>query len=82
MTGRVKDDDIIGISQNIPVHPGKHSQVTKLSPRSIHSPLVQFMKSHIEKLTTGVGETRMEFRDKDGALGKGVEKAVVERVGD
>ena len=72
---RAKDDDIIAISQNIPVHPGKHSHVTESSPRSIHSPLVQLMMSHIEMLATGVGETRIEL------LGKGVKKAVVETVG-
>ena len=52
---RTKLDDTIGMSQNMPVQPGKHSHMTKSSPKSMHSPLVQLMNSHREILGLGVG---------------------------
>ena len=48
------DGTRMGISQNMPVHPGKHSQVKVSFSSSRHSPLVQLMKSHSE--ISGVGE--------------------------
>ena len=57
----IGDDEASGISQNMPVNPGKHSQVTKSLSSSMHSPLVQLMKSHSETLTDGVGDTRTEL---------------------
>ena len=83
-----KDDDITGTSQNIPVHPGKHSHMTKSSPRSMHSPLVQLMSSHAVILTTGVGETSMgelgdkddEATDKSDDVGTAIEVAGVEEM--
>ena len=51
---RTKLDDVIGMSQKIPVQLGKHSHKTKSPPRSIHSPLVQLTKSHSEILGLGV----------------------------
>ena len=51
----LEDSMPIGISQNIPVKPGKHSHMTKSSPRSMHSPFVQLMNSHKETLGLGVG---------------------------
>ena len=59
---RTKDDVVsIGTSQNIPVNPGKHSQVTKSLSSSMHSPLVQLMKLHSETLAVGVGDIRTEL---------------------
>ena len=55
------DDKASGISQNMPVNPRKHSQVTKSLSSSMHSPFVQLMKSHRETLAVGVGETRTEL---------------------
>jgi hypothetical protein len=57
LTLRRKLDDAITISQNIPVKPGKHSHMTRSSPRSTHSPFVQLMNSHKEILGLGVGVT-------------------------
>lgn len=71
-TVRMKDDVIvstIGTSQNKPVNPGKHSQVTKSPSSSIHTPLVQLMKSHSVILAVGVGETMIEL--KGGAVNVG-----------
>ena len=48
----------IGISQNIPVHPRKHTQVTVSLSNSIHSPLVQLMVSHKEISGVGEGDTK------------------------
>ena len=50
-------------SQNIPANPSSHSQKTVPLPRSIHSPLLQLIKSHIETLTVGVGEMKMDVGD-------------------
>ena len=59
---RMKDDIVtIGTSQNMPVNPGEHSQITKSPSSSMHSPLVQLMKSHSVTLIVGVGETRREL---------------------
>ena len=58
---RIGDDEVNGISQNMPVNPEKHSQVTKSLSSSMHSPLVQLMKSHSEILAIGVGETMTEL---------------------
>ena len=55
------DDEGRGISQNMPVNPGKHSQVIKSPSSSMHIPLVQLMKSHSVMLVVGVGETRIEL---------------------
>ena len=52
---RIKLDDDIGMSQNIPVKPGKHSHTTRSSPRSMHSPFVQLMNSHKEIFGLGIG---------------------------
>ena len=56
-----KEDDIIGMSQNIPVHPGKQSHAKKSSSRTRHSPLVQLTRSHTEMLGEGDGETKTEL---------------------
>ena len=62
----------IDISQNMPVQPGKHSQVMVSFSSSTHSPLVQLIKSHKE--ISGVGEG-----DKKGVeVKKGVEKGRLE----
>ena len=58
---RIKLDDAIGMSQNIPVKPGKHSHMTRSSPRSMHSPFVQLTNSHKEILGLGVGEIVTEM---------------------
>lgn len=74
----------IGISQNMPVHPGKHSQVKVSFSSSMHSPLVQLMKSHSE--ISGVGEgaaaevkrevekARLELENSDTGVEKGTIK--------
>ena len=57
------EDDIVtmGTSQNMPVNPGEHSQITKSSSNSMQTPLVQLMKSHSVTLIVGVGEIRREL---------------------
>ena len=58
----IDDDDTIGTSQNIPVHPRKHSHMTKFPPKSIHTPFMQLTKLHAETLVTvGEGETMIEL---------------------
>ena len=72
-TVRTKDDvivSIIGISQNMPVKPGKHSQVTKSPSSSIHTPSVQLIKSHGVMLAVGVGETMIELEGGTVNVGK------------
>ena len=72
-TVRTKDDvtvSTIGTSQNMPVNPGKHSQVSKSPSSSIHTPLVQLMKSHGLMLGVGVGETRIELEGGAVNVGK------------
>ena len=66
----IGDDEASGISQNMPVNPGKHSQVTKSLFSSMHSPLVQLMKSHSEILAVGVEETRTELEGVASVIGK------------
>ena len=63
------DNEGSGISQNMPVNPEKHSQVTKSLSSSMHSPLVQLIKSHSDMLAVGVGETRIEVEGAD-VMGK------------
>ena len=59
---RMKDDVVtMGTSQNMPVNPGEHSQITKSSSNSMQTPLVQLMKSHSVTLIVGVGEIRREL---------------------
>lgn len=63
------DDEGSGISQNMPVNPEKHSQITKSLSSSMHSPLVQLIKSHSDTLVVGVGEMRIELEGAD-VMGK------------
>ena len=77
---RIKDDEAIGTSQNKPVKPGKHSQITKSPSNSMHTPLVQLKKSHIEILTDGVGETMIELVEGVAMTDKLEEAAMVSKL--
>jgi hypothetical protein len=76
----IGDDEGSGISQNIPVNPGKHSQVTKSLSSSMHSPLVHLIKSHSETLAIGVGETRIELEGADVMKKLELSGTVLERI--
>ena len=55
--GDTKEELVSKMSQNSPVHPGKHSHMMTPAPRSIHSPFVQLTNSHSDTTIVGVGET-------------------------
>ena len=54
-------DSMISTSQNIPVNPTKQSHMTVSFSRSMHTPLVQLMKSQSEIGGEGVGEMKKEL---------------------
>ena len=58
----IKEGDGIGMLQNIPVHPGKHSHTARSSPTSMQSPFVQSI-SHTEMLAVGDGVGSIVVRD-------------------
>lgn len=64
----VGEDTGIGISQNMPVQPGKHTQVTVSFSSSIHSPLVQLTNSHKEMSGVGEGDTKGSDIEKEVRL--------------